>query len=111
MSDYNSKIQETGYDIRDGYEMTHKLFKENTRFPQAFFTSALTLLEGLFQYCKEHNPEALNKTQIASYDDHPMLDYVPGTIQSVRQNAEEIAIKSLRSFTEFSGRGNQWIRF
>ena len=92
--DDNSKIQETGYGISDGYEMARKLFKGNTKFPQAIFTSALTLLEGLLQYFKEHNPDALKKIQIASYDDHPMLDYVPGPIQSVRQNVGEIARKS-----------------
>lgn len=41
--DYNSKIQETGYGIRYGYEMTRKLLKDNTKFPQAIFTSALNI--------------------------------------------------------------------
>ena len=90
----DSMIQETGYGISDGYEMTRKLIKKNNGFPQAIFTSALTLLEGLLQYIKDHDSGALNQTRIASYDDHPMLDYVPGPILSVRQDADGIAKKS-----------------
>jgi LacI family sucrose operon transcriptional repressor len=88
------KVQQTGYAVKDGYEMTKNIFQKIKQGPQAIFTSAITLLEGLLQYTKEHDSEMLNITRVITYDDHPMLDYLQTPIISVRQNAEEIAKKA-----------------
>ncbi len=88
------KVQQTGYAVKDGYEMTKNIFQKIKQGPQAIFTSAITLLEGLLQYTKEYDSEMLNITRVITYDDHPMLDYLQTPIISVRQNAEEIAKKA-----------------
>ena len=77
--------------IRD---RTKNIIERFSKTPEAIFTSAITLLEGLLQYTKEHKPDLFSYTRIITYDDHPMLDYLQSPIFSVRQNAEEIAKKS-----------------
>ena len=89
-----SKIQQIGYAVADGYEMTKNIIERFSKTPEAIFTSAITLLEGLLQYAKEHKPDLFSHTRVITYDDHPMLDYLQPPIFSVRQNAEEIAKKS-----------------
>lgn len=73
--------------------MTSKIFQHTKIRPQAIFTSAITLLEGLLLYARDGS-EILKQTRIITYDDHPMLNYLQTPILSVRQNAEEIAKKS-----------------
>ncbi len=82
-----SKIQQIGYAVADGYEMTKNIIERFSKTPEAIFTSAITLLEGLLQYAKEHKPDLFSHTRVITYDDHPMLDYLQPPIFSVRQNA------------------------
>jgi DNA-binding LacI/PurR family transcriptional regulator len=71
--------------------MTGKAFEKNGRMPEAVFTSAYTLLEGVLQFVQDRLGGIPPDLRIATFDDHPMLDYLPCRIVSVRQDCSALA--------------------
>lgn len=79
------------YKPSDGYRMMEELFDKKGNFPEALFTSSYTLLEGVLQFVK-HKTGAIPPTlKIATFDDHPLLDYLPNKIISVKQDCRVLA--------------------
>jgi LacI family sucrose operon transcriptional repressor len=74
-----------------GYRMIGKAFEKNGRMPEAVFTASYTLLEGVLQFMKDRLGRIPATLRIATFDDHPLLDYLPCRIVSVRQDCNALA--------------------
>ncbi len=70
------------------FASSQKLFESLDQYPEAIFTASYTILEGLLAYLKQYHPEGLEKIRIATFDDHPLLDYLPFKINSAVQDSE-----------------------
>ncbi|OGJ91734.1 MAG: hypothetical protein A2268_07915 [Candidatus Raymondbacteria bacterium RifOxyA12_full_50_37] len=68
-----------------GYRSAQALFSQNTR-PAAIFTAGLTLLEGLLRYYQEQGQHFGRDIRLATFDDHPFLDFFSSRIDSVAQD-------------------------
>jgi LacI family sucrose operon transcriptional repressor len=64
------------------------------RLPDAVFTASFTLLEGVLRALGEQPGQLPDDMQIATYDDHPLLDYAALRIHSVRQDYSAIATQA-----------------
>lgn len=84
-------IVESDYQISSGFQAMDKIIKHCDRLPDTLFTASFTLLEGALQRIKQ-GPETLPaKFTIATFDDHPLLDYANIKIHSIKQDYEKIA--------------------
>lgn len=89
-------IHQGSYQSASGYKMFNRFYTDQDRFPEAVFTGSYTLLEGVLQACRAicgSVPEDLN---MATFDDHPLLDYLPNRVLSVRQDYDQLAQSSIR---------------
>jgi LacI family transcriptional regulator, sucrose operon repressor len=79
------------YRPADGYRMIGKAFDVNGRMPDAVFTAAYTLLEGVLQFVQDRLGGIPPTLRVATFDDHPLLDYLPCRIISVKQDCNALA--------------------
>jgi len=86
------------YRPSDGYRMIGKAFEKNGRMPEAVFTASYTLLEGVLQFVKDGLGRIPADLRIATFDDHPLLDYLPCRIVSVRQDCNALATTAFDLF-------------
>ncbi|MDZ7723496.1 MAG: LacI family DNA-binding transcriptional regulator [candidate division KSB1 bacterium] len=68
-----------------GYQSTRTLFSRLQQKPDAVFTSSFTLFEGMLSYFKETDPSFLRRIRMATFDDHPLLDFLPFPVNSALQ--------------------------
>jgi LacI family sucrose operon transcriptional repressor len=87
----SERVFQKDYTIASGYELAKEMFEHRNGMPEAFFTAALTLLEGSLRFIQEKIGEIPAETKIVTYDDHPFLDYLSVKISSVRQDTQNIA--------------------
>jgi len=79
-----------------GYAMTTKLLRRARRLPQALFTASYTLLEGALDALRHELGYVPAEMRIATFDDHPLLDFLPTRIASVRQDTAGLAEEAFR---------------
>lgn len=87
------------YRPESGYQLMQTLVERLGRLPQAVFTASYTILEGVLQYLTEHQQMAklLNRQlQLATFDDHALLNALPFHIHSIKQDHEQIARQVFR---------------
>jgi len=84
-------ILQENYRPADGYNMIKKIHGIQGRFPESIFTFAFTVLEGVLQFVKETCGSIPPSLKIATFDDHPLLDYIPNKTISVKQDCVELA--------------------
>jgi D-fructose-responsive transcription factor len=84
-------VLQQDYSPAHGYAMIRLLDERLGRLPEALFTSAYTLLEGVLQFLKERSGGIPASLHIATFDDHPLLDYLPARIVSVKQDCAAMA--------------------
>ncbi|WP_148715421.1 LacI family DNA-binding transcriptional regulator [Chitinolyticbacter meiyuanensis] len=87
-------VRQRDYRRSSGQALIAQWQAEHGRYPQALFTGAITLLEGVLaeliaQGALGHAP------RLMTFDDHPLLDCLPLKIASVAQDAEGLARESL----------------
>lgn len=63
---------------------------EKSTLPDAILTASYTLFEGLLQYIKEVDIQWVYTIKMATFDDHPLLDFLPFKVNSVLQDTETI---------------------
>jgi LacI family sucrose operon transcriptional repressor len=80
-----------GFTTEAGYESAERLFSGLTTAPQALFTASFTLLEGLLSYLKDNYRGVPWNMKLFTFDDHPLLDYMPVPITSMRQDWDKMA--------------------
>ncbi|WP_299015277.1 catabolite repressor/activator [uncultured Photobacterium sp.] len=76
-----------------GQEMVQQWINEGT-MPDAILATSYTLFEGVLD-CLLANPELMQKTQLATFGDNRLLDFLPIRIQSLPQQFEFIAENAL----------------
>lgn len=100
VTDSDTWIQEVEHNRReDGELLMRKFFAEHHKAPPAFIASSLPVLEGALSVLRSHFgyiPEDIN---IGTFDEHPMLGFLPNNIWSVRQDEETWAEKAFSSMT------------
>ncbi|MGF1684858.1 catabolite repressor/activator [Photobacterium minamisatsumaniensis] len=67
---------------------------DNGTMPDAILATSYTLFEGVLD-CLLANPELMSKTQLATFGDNRLLDFLPIKIQSLPQQFELIADNAL----------------
>jgi LacI family sucrose operon transcriptional repressor len=86
-----SLILERDYTTEWGRQAMQKIRKKLGRNPDALFTASYTLLEGALTALRSESTLLPNDVLIATYDDHPLLNFIQPPIHSVEQDCEEIA--------------------
>ena len=74
--------------------------------PASFICSSLLVLEGAMQRLKERIGRIPAETIIGTFDDHPMLDFLPNHVLSVRQDEAALAAAALQRLLERHERGD-----
>lgn len=90
-----SRVFHGDYQSTSGYLFVKQLFLDRNRLPEAFFTGSYTLLEGALQAIREIHGFIPQDLKIATFDDHPLLDYLPNRVLSVRQDYDALACASI----------------
>ncbi|HSC81702.1 MAG TPA: LacI family DNA-binding transcriptional regulator [Chitinolyticbacter sp.] len=87
-------VRQRDYRRSSGQTLIGEWQAEHGRYPQALFTGAITLLEGVLAELIAQG--ALGRApRLMTFDDHPLLDCLPLQIASVAQDAEGLARESL----------------
>lgn len=79
------------YSMAAGYQLAEEYFETNNELPKHLFTGSFTLMEGVLKYIRKHpgsRPQSLNW---ATFGDSYLLDLLPFTIHSCRQEYGKIA--------------------
>lgn len=80
--------------IDDGFAGMQALDKELNRLPEALLFSSLPILEGALHYIKLHYGVIPSQLIIGTFDDHTMLDFLPNSTFSVKQDTQTIVDKA-----------------
>ena len=100
----NTLILEQDYSTEWGAQAMEKIQERLGRNPDALFTASYTLLEGALRTLKAKSGVLPDDISIATYDDHPLLDFIRPPIHSIEQDYQEIARRSFAALTQkFSG--------
>ncbi|SUX54066.1 LacI family DNA-binding transcriptional regulator [Chromobacterium vaccinii] len=90
-----SWVSERDFRPESGYLLMRKWYREHGRYPRALFTTAITLLEGVLSFIREHHRLREAPQYLLTFDDHPLLDCLPLPIDAIRQNSAALAEASL----------------
>jgi len=69
-------VFQDNYTIQAGYRLMAKIFQRDGTLPKAFVAGSFTLLEGALRFIKDQEGGFPRGIQIATYDDHPLLDFL-----------------------------------
>jgi LacI family transcriptional regulator, fructose operon transcriptional repressor len=92
-----------GDDVSSGAELMDRVLSRDGKAPASFICSSLLILEGATQRLKQHVGCIPTKTIIGTFDDHPMLDFLPNRVLSVRQDEAAIAAAALQRLQDRLG--------
>lgn len=87
----NSKICHKDYSIECGHNVINNYYQKYGIFPEAIFTASYVLLEGALRAIHSIHGSIPSELRIATFDDHPLLNYLPNHVISVRQNYDKLA--------------------
>ena len=76
-----------------GKQLMKRLIESLRHTPHAFMCSSLMMLEGALQQIKTETGSIDKDIVIGTFDDHPMLDFLPNRIFSVKQDEQMLAKK------------------
>jgi LacI family fructose operon transcriptional repressor len=89
--------------VASGAELMDRLLDRDDDVPASFMCSSLLVLEGATQRLKQRVGRIPAQTIMGTFDDHPMLDFLPNRILSVRQDEAALAAAALRRLQEQLG--------
>ena len=91
-----------GFSAQAGYQSAKTLFSRLCEKPEAVFTSSFTLFEGMLNYFQKADVNCLHNIRMATFDDHPLLDFLPFPVNSalqeytsVGENAFQLVLNAL----------------
>lgn len=84
-----SRVVDGGFTRRFGRELTATLLAQSDRLPQAIIAAAFPLFEGMLDHFG-HTGGVPAELRLATFDDHPLLDWLRVPVSSVRQDCEGI---------------------
>ena len=90
-------------DVTSGAELLDRALGRDGDAPASFICSSLLVLEGAMQQLKRRVGRIPAETIIGTFDDHPMLDFLPNRVLSVRQNEAALAAAALQRLLERHG--------
>lgn len=90
-------------DVASGAELMDRVLDREGDTPASFICSSLLVLEGATQRLKQRVGRIPAQTVIGTFDDHPMLDFLPNRVLSVRQDEAAIAAAALQRLQERLG--------
>ncbi len=88
-----------GWTPEIGARLMQELLVRLHRLPQALFTASYTLLEGALRALRDQYGQVPPGLPIATFDDHPLLDFLPNRIIAVRQDTRRLAEETFRMIT------------
>ena len=94
------------YSVAAGFQLIEEYFDTNHRLPRHLFTGSFTLMEGVLKYIRKHPDRRPQHLNWATFGDSYMLDLLPFTIHSCRQEYGKIA---QQFFTMLDERHNRQI--
>ncbi len=83
-----------GFDRRTGYRLAARVFGRRSR-PEGVIAAALPLFEGVLEWIGEHDESLLDTVKFATFDDHPLLDFLRMPVPSVRQDCSAMGNAAL----------------
>lgn len=81
----------TNSTFEDGYNGMQSLFDELKRIPESIVFSSLPILEGALHFIKSQKGTIPTSVIIGTFDDHTMLEFLPNSVISAKQDAVGIA--------------------
>ncbi len=84
------RLVDGGFTRECGYRFTRELFERSARRPQGIITAALPLFEGLLAYFGDAHGGVPESIRLATFDDHPLLDFLAIPVSSVRQDCDRM---------------------
>ena len=89
--------------MTSGAELLDRALGRRGDAPASFICSSLLVLEGAMQQLKQRVGRIPVETIIGTFDDHPMLDFLPNRVLSVRQDEAALAAAALQRLLEWHG--------
>lgn len=83
-----SRLVAGGFTREYGYDLCDRLLHRGRRPPQALITAAMPLFEGALACLCDRYGAVPDGLQLATFDDHPLLDFLAFPVPSVRQDWE-----------------------
>jgi D-fructose-responsive transcription factor len=81
-------------DIAAGHDLASRMLAHYPSLPNGFICSSLLVLEGVLQEIKSRYGKVPPDVLIGTFDDHPMLKFLPNRVLSVRQNVAALALRT-----------------
>lgn len=103
LGDHNisySKVLGDAFTRESGFQAAEQLFDDPTEF-DAIYTASYKILEGVLSYVKQNQID-LSAILLATFDDHPLLDFLTYPVCSVRQDVYKIAQSALEIFLQIT---------
>jgi LacI family fructose operon transcriptional repressor len=89
--------------VTSGAELMDRVLDRDGDAPASFICSSLLVLEGATQRLKQRAGQIPAETIVGTFDDHPMLDFLPNRVLSVRQDEAALAAAALQRLQERLG--------
>jgi LacI family fructose operon transcriptional repressor len=107
VSGWRDLVHEASEDtVASGAELLGRALGPGDAAPDSFICSSLLVLEGAIQRLKQRLGRVPAETIIGTFDDHPMLDFLPNPVLSVRQDEAAIAAAALQRLLERDAGGD-----
>jgi len=98
LSPDDRRLVDGGFTRECGYECTRELLSRSSALPQGIVTAALPLFEGLLACFRDTFGDVPDSVRLATFDDHPLLDYLAMPVSSVRQDCERMGRVAFGAF-------------
>lgn len=96
------RLVDGGFTREFGHDLCGRLFSSQDGPPQALIAAAMPLFEGALGYLTEAFGGVPDSLQLATFDDHPLLDYLAFPVASVRQDWQRMGAAALEAFLSLS---------
>jgi len=101
VSGWRDLVHEASEDtVASGAEILDRALDSHDAAPASLICSSLLILEGALQRLKERIGRIPPETIIGTFDDHPMLDFLPNHVLSVRQDEAALAAAAMQRLLE-----------
>jgi LacI family fructose operon transcriptional repressor len=101
LSDWRDLVHQAPKDtVPSGAALLDRALGRDDAAPASLICSSLLILEGAMQRLKERLGRIPAETIIGTFDDHPMLDFLPNHVLSVWQDEAALAAAALQRLLE-----------
>lgn len=90
-----AKIHHRDFSVEAGFKMLEDYYQKHQCLPERLFTASFTLMEGALQFSRLHLKDMPEDLEWATFGDNYILDLLPFTIHSAKQQYELMAEQAL----------------